>query len=240
MSTPAVELVGVTARYGEVLALDDVTLAVPAAQVTAVVGVNGSGKSTMFKLVMGAMNPWAGTVRVLGGSTDQARRAGLVAYVPQAHDVDWDFPLSVREVVATGRYGLLGMTRRLRPADRQAVEAALDDVGLGALAERQIGELSGGQRKRAFVARAIAQEAQVLLLDEPFAGVDSVSQDGITRVLKDLRARGRTVVVSTHELGTAPDLADHAVVLQRSLVFSGPAEQGLAPEVLARAFGVIR
>lgn len=240
MSTAAVELSGVTARYGQVLALDDVTLTMPAGRITAVVGVNGSGKSTMFKLVMGALSPWAGSVQVLGHSTAEARRAGLVAYVPQAHDVDWDFPVSVREVVATGRYGRLGLTRRLRPADRTAVESALDDVGLAALADRQIGELSGGQRKRAFVARAIAQEASVLLLDEPFAGVDTVSQDGITAVLKQLRKRGTSVVVSTHELGSAPDLADHAVVLHRSLVFSGPAAQGLAPEVLARAFGVVR
>jgi manganese transport system ATP-binding protein len=228
----------VVVRYREVVALDSVSLTVAPGRVTGLVGMNGSGKSTLFKTVVGAVRPERG--RVLVGDLDpaQARRRGVVAYVPQGEDVDWDFPLSVRDVVMTGRYGRQGFTRRARPADREAVDAALDRVGLTDLADRQIGRLSGGQRKRAFVARGIAQEAEVMLLDEPFAGVDKRSEATIVDLLRELAAGGRTVLVSTHDLHALPALADEAVLLLHRVVFQGPVAEALAPRRLARAFGL--
>lgn len=234
----ALDVQGLTVRYGDVLALDDVTVRLHPGRVTGLIGLNGSGKSTLMKAVMGMVRPRSGTVRVLGRTPADARRAGLVGYVPQSEDVDWTFPISVREVVTMGRYGRMGPLRRSRPADVAAVEAALDRVDLGALADRQVGELSGGQRKRVFVARCLAQEAPVLLLDEPFAGVDRPSETGITALLRGLVAEGRSVLVSTHDLGTLPALADDVVLLGTRVLATGRPDEVLAPHRLARVMGL--
>ena len=167
-----------------------------------------------------------------------ARKRGVVGYVPQSEDVDWAFPLCVRDVVMTGRYGHMGPTRRARPADRAAVADALERVELTELAGRQIGRLSGGQRKRVFVARAIAQGARTLLLDEPFAGVDKRSEATIVRLLHELAAQDCAVVVATHDLHALPQLAESVVLLRRHVLFHGPVAEGLAPEHLVRAFGL--
>jgi len=229
---------GVSVRYREIVALDDVHLAVAPGRVTALIGMNGSGKSTLFKSITGMVRPTSGSVTIGGQSPAIARRRGLVGYVPQSEDVDATFPVSVRDVVMMGRYGHLGITRRPRAADHAAVAAALARVELSDLGERQIGELSGGQRKRAFVARGIAQDARVLLLDEPFAGVDKKSEATIVRLLRELAADGRTVLVSTHDLHALPTLADEAVLLLRRVVFQGPVTEALRPELLGRAFGL--
>jgi manganese transport system ATP-binding protein len=234
----AVEVEDVTVRYGEVLALDGVTLALRAGRVCGLVGVNGSGKSTLFKAITGLLRPDRGAVRVRGGPSTSARRSGALAYVPQGEAVDWSFPVSVRDVVMSGRHGRLGFTRRPRRADHDAVDRALDRVGLTDLADRQIGRLSGGQRKRAFVARGIAQEARVLLLDEPFAGVDKRSEGTITRLLRELAGDGAAVLVSTHDLHALPDLADEAVLLMRRVLVHGPPREVLRPDNLVRAFGL--
>ncbi|KAA9088948.1 metal ABC transporter ATP-binding protein [Microbacterium radiodurans] len=234
----AIEITGVTVRYRDVLALDDVSLTVAPGRVTALIGMNGSGKSTLFKSITGLVRPAAGSVLLAGGSPAAARRRGLVGYVPQSEDVDWTFPVSVRDVVMMGRYGHLGITRRPRAADRAAVDEALERVELTDLADRQIGALSGGQRKRAFVARGIAQDARILLLDEPFAGVDKRSEATIVRLLRGLADAGRTVLVSTHDLHALPTLADEAVLLLRRVVFQGPVGEALEPANLARAFGL--
>lgn len=234
----SIEVDGVTVRYGEVRALDGVTLRVRPGTVTALIGMNGAGKSTLFKTVTGLIRPDRGEVRLDGVSPATARKRGLVGYVPQSEDVDWTFPVSVRDVVMMGRYGRLGPTRRPKAADRAAVDEALERVELTALADRQIGRLSGGQRKRAFVARGIAQDAPILLLDEPFAGVDKGSEATIVRLLRDLAADGRTVLVSTHDLHALPSLADEAVLLLHRVVFHGSVDDALAPERLARAFGL--
>ncbi|GGP66635.1 metal ABC transporter ATP-binding protein [Saccharothrix coeruleofusca] len=234
----AVEVDGVTVRYGDVLALDRVSLALGAGRVCGLVGVNGSGKSTLFKTITGLVRPERGAVRVRGGPPALARRGGTVAYVPQSEAVDWAFPVSVREVVMTGRHGGLGLTRRPRRVDHEAVDRALDRVGLTDLADRRIGGLSGGQRKRAFVARGIAQQARVLLLDEPFAGVDKRSEGTITRLLRELAADGAAVLVSTHDLRSLPDLADEAVLLMRRVLVHGSPQEVLRPDNLARAFGL--
>lgn len=229
---------GVSVRYDEVVALDDVSLTVERGRVTGLIGMNGSGKSTLFKTITGMVRPAAGTVTLDGGTPAAARRRGLLGYVPQSEDVDWSFPVSVRDVVMMGRYGHLGPTRRPRATDRDAVDEALERVELTHLADRQIGALSGGQRKRAFVARGIAQGSGILLLDEPFAGVDKKSEATIVRLLRELADDGRTVLVSTHDLAALPALADDAVLLLHRVVFQGSVADALRPENLARAFGL--
>lgn len=233
----AVTVRGLTVRYGDVLALDDVDLTVHAGRVCGLLGVNGSGKSTLFKSLMGTLRPDRGTITLLGAEPAVARKQGMISYVPQADAVDWAFPVSVTDVVTMGRYGRMGPMRRAKPVDRAAVADAIARVGLTELAGRQIGALSGGQRKRAFLARAIAQDASLLLLDEPFSGVDKGSEATIIDLLHALRDEGRTVVVSTHDLASVPELCDEAVLLQQRVVAQGSPRDVLTPDVLARAFG---
>lgn len=237
-TAPALDLRGVSVRYGEVTALDDVTLSIPTGSIYALVGMNGAGKSTLFGTIMGRVRPAVGKVQLFGGTPAAARRAGRVAFMPQSDDIDRDFPVSVGDVVMMGRYGHLGFTRRPRPVDRERVADALDRVDLGALIDRPIGALSGGQRKRAFVARALAQEADLLLLDEPFAGVDVVSEELIADVLAQLAAQGSTVLVSTHDLATLPDRAEKVILLARRIITVDAPAVALAPETLAQAFGL--
>lgn len=235
---PALTVTNVSVRYGSVPALADVSLTLEAGRVTALIGMNGSGKSTLFNTIMGRVRPVTGGVRVFGMTSLQARRAGLVAYLPQSEAIDWDFPVSVREVVMTGRFGMLGPTRRPRAIDREAVTEALERVGLPHLATRQIGELSGGQRKRVFLARSIAQEARLLLLDEPFAGVDKDSEVSLVSLLHTLRDEGRGILISTHDLAGVPELSDEVVLLRNRVLFHGSVEEALHPDMIVRAFGL--
>lgn len=234
----ALELRDVTVSYGEVLGLDGASVAIRPGRISGLIGMNGSGKSTLFKAVMGLVVPDSGTVSVMGVAPGVARKRGLVGYVPQNEEIDAHFPVSVADVVMMGRYGRMGFTRRPRPSDRAAVAEALERVELTEFADRQIGQLSGGQRKRAFVARGIAQGADVLLLDEPFAGVDKRSEATISRLLRELADDGRTVVVSTHDLRALPALCDEAVLLLRRVLAHGDPREVLRPEQLARAFGL--
>lgn len=236
--TAALELHNVSVSYGEIRALAGCSLSLRAGAVTGLIGMNGSGKTTLFNTVMGAVTASTGTVAVNGMSAARARSQGRVAYMPQSENVDWNFPVSVADVVMMGRYGHLGLTRRPRAQDRQAVADALARVGLTDLAMRHIGRLSGGQRKRAFIARAIAQEASLLLLDEPFAGVDSRSEATMVTLLRELAAKGAAVLVSTHDLQGLAELADDAALLLQRVLFHGPVEQALTPVNLARAFGL--
>lgn len=236
--TAAIDVQGTTVRYGDVLALDDVSLTVESGRVTSLIGMNGSGKSTLFKTIMGLVRPDRGSVLLDGIHPTRARKQGAVGYVPQSEDVDWAFPVSVRDVVMMGRYGHQGLTRRARPADHAAVDDALERVELTDYATRQIGQLSGGQRKRAFVARGIAQGAGIMLLDEPFAGVDKRSEATIVRLLRELADDGRTIFVSTHDLHALPQLADDAILLLRKVLFHGSVVDALRPENLALTFGL--
>lgn len=238
MSTPAIAVDEVTVHYGPVLALDHASFILEPGRICGLIGMNGSGKSTLFKAIMGMADPDFGTVAINGGTTVSARRSGVLGYVPQSEDVDWDFPLSVREVVMMGRYGHMGPLRLRKKADREAVDQALERVELTDYADRQIGQLSGGQKKRAFVARGIAQGATILLLDEPFAGVDKRTEATITRLLRELAAAGATVLVSTHDLHALPNLADEAILLMRKVLLQGSPEEVLQPENLALAFGL--
>jgi len=238
VSTPAIDVKGLTVHYGDLLALDAVTLQIQPGRVCALVGMNGSGKSTLFKSIIGLVRADRGQVLIHGRPPGVARSSGMAAYVPQREEVDPDFPLSVGEVVMTGRYPKMGWTRRPRQADHAAVQMALARVGLSDLAGRPIGHLSGGQRKRVFVARGVAQGASVLLLDEPFAGVDQHSQRAITQVLRELANDGVAIMIATHDLDSLPELADDAVLLMRTVLMHDVPVQVLRPENLARAFGL--
>lgn len=236
--TAAIQVDDVAVRYGDVIALEGVSLVVEPGRVTGLIGMNGSGKSTLFATIMGLRRPDRGSVLLDGRTPRDARRRGLVGYVPQSEAVDWNFPVSVYDVVMMGRYGHQGITRRARAVDRAAVASALERVELTEYADRQIGQLSGGQKKRAFLARAIAQGAGILLLDEPFTGVDKRSEATIVRLLKELAAGGDAILVSTHDLHALPELADEAVLLMRRVLFQGAVSEVLRPERLALAFGI--
>jgi manganese transport system ATP-binding protein len=238
MSTPAIAVENVTVHYGEVLALDSASLSLEHSRICGLVGMNGSGKSTLFKVIMGMVKPDSGRVLINGQPPVKMRKDAGIGYVPQSEDVDWAFPLSVRDVVMMGRYGHLGFTRRPRKADRDAVDHALERVELNEYADRQIGQLSGGQKKRAFVARGIAQGATMMLLDEPFAGVDKRSEATITRLLRELADNGATILISTHDLHALPQLCDEAVLLMRKVLMHGSPDTVLQPENLAMAFGL--
>jgi len=238
VTVPALQVDSVTVRYGPVLALHEATLAIQPGRVCGLVGMNGSGKSTLFKAIMGLVRPETGTVRIHGRTPAQARKAGVVGYMVQSEAIDWAFPLSVRDVVLTGRYGYMGPTRRPGGTDQRAVDDALERVELTDYQHRQIGQLSGGQRKRAFLARCIAQGADLLLLDEPFAGVDKRSEATISTLLRDLASSGATILVSTHDLHTLPELADEAILLMQTVLLHADPQTALQPQHLARAFGL--
>ncbi|WP_324380070.1 metal ABC transporter ATP-binding protein [Enterovirga sp.] len=235
---PSIEVEGLSAAYpGGARALRDVGFRIVGGRICGLVGPNGSGKSTLFKSIMGLLAPLAGRVRICGRDIAWARREGVVAYVPQLEEVDWTFPVSVRDVVTMGRQGRMGFLRIPSAIDRRIVEESLRRVGMEGFGERQIGELSGGQRKRVFLARALAQEASIILLDEPFTGVDRKTEEAIMLLLKGLRGEGRLLLVSTHDLAALPDLCDDVILLAHHLVAAGPVAETYTRENLARAFG---
>ena len=228
--------VTVTYRNGHT-ALHDATFQIPRGTITALVGVNGAGKSTLFKAIMGFVPAARGEITLLGRSVKQALRENLVAYVPQSEEVDWAFPVLVEDVVMMGRYGHMGFLRRPGAADRAAVDQALSRVGMQDLRHRQIGELSGGQRKRVFLARALAQDGQVILLDEPFTGVDVKTEEAIIRLLRELREEGRVMLVSTHNLGSVPEFCDRTVLVKGTVLAHGPTRDVFTRDNLEQAFG---
>lgn len=235
-----VDQVTVTYRNGHT-ALRDASFSVPRGSIAALVGVNGSGKSTLFKALMGFVRVGHGDIAILGQPVNRALRQNLVAYVPQSEEVDWSFPVLVEDVVMMGRYGHMGWLRRAKPRDRQIVDAALARVGMSEYRKRQIGELSGGQKKRVFLARAIAQEGKVILLDEPFTGVDVQTEARIITLLRELRDEGCTMLVSTHNLGSVSEFCDYTVMVKGTVLASGPTETTFTAENLELAFsGVLR
>ncbi len=236
--TPRIDVAGVTVTYANGhVALRDASFSLGAGSICALVGVNGSGKSTLFKAIMGLVVPAAGSVRIAGEPVAAALKRNLVAYVPQAEEVDWTFPVSVWDVVLMGRYGHMNFLRIPRAADRRIADEALARVGMGEFKERQIGELSGGQRKRVFLARALAQQGRVLLLDEPFTGVDVTTEAAIIALLRELRADGHIVLVSTHNLGSVPEFCDQVVLVNRTVLAAGPTAEVFTEQNLLHAFG---
>ncbi len=230
------EDVTVTYRNGHT-ALTQASFSVPKGTITALVGVNGAGKSTLFKAIMGFVPVAAGKVTILGLSVKEALKKNLVAYVPQAEEVDWTFPVLVEDVVMMGRYGHMNWLRIPTKRDHEMVDEALSRVNMTAFRKRQIGELSGGQRKRVFLARALAQEGQVILLDEPFTGVDVRTEEQIVELLGKLRDEGRVMLVSTHNLGSVPDFCDRTVFVKGTVIASGPTAETFTEANLERAFG---
>ena len=222
---------------GGTLALKDASFHLGPGTIAGLVGVNGAGKSTLFKAIMGFVTPSAGTVRIAGLTAREAQRRGLVAYVPQSEEVDWSFPVLVEDVVTMGRYGRMGFLRIPSREDRAKVDAALERVGMAAFRKRQIGELSGGQRKRVFLARALAQEGLVMLLDEPFTGVDVATEQAIVALLRELRDDGHLMLVSTHNLGSVPEFCDEVVLVRRTIVAAGPTAATFNQANLEKAFG---
>jgi manganese/iron transport system ATP-binding protein len=238
LGTEGIFAEGVTVTYRNGLtALTDASFQIPQGTITALVGVNGAGKSTLFKAIMGFVPVARGTIRLLGKPVRDALRQNLVAYVPQAEEVDWSFPVLVEDVVMMGRYGHMGFLRRPSATDRAKVDEAHSRVGLSDLRHRQIGELSGGQKKRVFLARALAQEGRIILLDEPFTGVDVKTEEQIITLLRTLRDEGHVMLVSTHNLGSVPDFCDRTVLVKGTVLAYGPTETTFTRDNLEHAFG---
>jgi manganese/iron transport system ATP-binding protein len=236
MSGLEVKDITVTYKNGHT-AIYDTSFKLPVGSITALVGVNGSGKSTLFKSIMGFVSLAKGSVEVLGMSAQKALKRNQVAYVPQSEDIDWNFPVLVKDVVMMGRYGHMGLLRLASKQDHQKVDLALARVGMSAFKHRQIGELSGGQKKRVFLARALAQESQVILLDEPFTGVDVQTEEQIMELLQELRLAGNIILVSTHNLGSVPAFCDRAVLINRTVLASGTTDKVFTQDNLQIAFG---
>lgn len=232
---PALSVRGLSVAYRDQPALWNISWTSPPAGLVAIVGPNGAGKSTLLKAALGLVPALAGEVRFFGQPLATARRR--IGYLPQRAAIDWDFPATALDVAAQGRYPRVGWFRPLPRAEREAARAALAEVGLADLADRPIGELSGGQQQRVLLARALAQEPDLFLLDEPFAGVDAATEDAILAVLHRLAAAGRCVIAVHHDLATVPRAFDHALLLNREVIAAGPAAAVLSPDNLARAYG---
>lgn len=232
----AVDNVSVTYNNAR-LALYNATCNVEPGTITALVGPNGSGKSTLFKSIMGFLQPSQGRVRVGGLPVQKAQKRQLMAYVPQSDEVDWNFPVSVFDVVMMGRYGYMNLLRIPGQKDRRLVMESLERVGMVEYRDRQIGELSGGQKKRAFLARALAQAGKVILLDEPFTGVDVKTEKGMIDLLLQLRTEGHTILISTHDLASISTFCDRVILLNRTILAEGNTEETFTPENLEMTFG---
>jgi manganese/zinc/iron transport system ATP- binding protein len=233
--TPAIEIHDLTVSYEKKPVLWDIDLSIPPGHLVAVVGPNGAGKSTLLKSILGLLAPASGHILALGKSaTDQRHHFG---YVPQRESIDWDFPVTVFDVVLMGRYGKLGLFKRPTKEDRGITLNAIRSVGLEDYANRQISQLSGGQQQRTFLARALAQEAEIYLMDEPFAAVDAATEKAIVEVLRSLRSKGSTVIAVHHDLQTIEEYFDWVVMLNLSLVAAGPVKTTFTPENLQRTYG---
>ncbi len=234
----SLEVADITVAYNNGnVALRDSSFTLHGGTICALVGVNGSGKSTLFKAIMGFLKPVRGSVRIDGASVQEAQRRNIVAYVPQSEEVDWTFPVSVWDVVMMGRYGGMNFMRIPRAEDRRVAQECLERVVMTEFKDRQIGELSGGQKKRVFLARALAQRGRIMLLDEPFTGVDVQTEAAIIELLRELRAEGHIMLVSTHNLGSVPEFCDQVVLVNRTVLAAGPTEEIFTEDNLTRAFG---
>jgi manganese/iron transport system ATP-binding protein len=238
MSEPLITLdnIGVTYPNGHT-ALTDVSVTLSSGTICGLIGVNGSGKSTLFKSMMGFIKPTTGSVSIKGIDVRKALRKNIVSYVPQTEEVDWNFPVLVEDVVMMGRYAHMGFLRIPSQHDKDAVDDALNRVNLFDLKKRQIGELSGGQKKRVFVARALAQGGQIILLDEPFTGVDVKTEESLIALFRTLSKEGRLIVVSTHNLGSVPSFCDDVMLIKNTLLAYGPVQTTFTEDNLTKAFG---
>lgn len=232
---PILDVHDVTVAYGRRPVLWDVDWTVKEPALVAIVGPNGAGKSTLLKAILGLVPLLSGQVRIFGQPVEQVR--GRLAYVPQRESVDWDFPATVFDVVLMGTYGRLGWFRRPGRAERQLAQQCLERLGLHGLEDRQIGELSGGQQQRVFLARALAQQAELYLMDEPLAGVDAATERIVVALLQELRQQGRTLLVVHHDLRTVPEWFEQVVLLNTRIIASGPTREVFTPENLSKTYG---
>ncbi len=235
MSKNVIEVEDLTVAYREKPVLWDVDLSVPEGVLMAIVGPNGAGKTTLIKAILNLVSTAAGQIKIYGKAPSEQRR--LVGYVPQRGSVDWDFPTSVKDVVMMGRYGSLGWMKRPGKTEQELTLQALDKVGMRRYAERQISQLSGGQQQRVFLARALVQDAQIYLMDEPFQGVDATTERAIVSLLQELRRSGKTVVVVHHDLQTVPEYFDWTALLNVRLIASGPVKEVFTEENLRQTYG---
>lgn len=233
LNRPILTLESVLVRFNGTPALDNISFELQPGERVAVVGPNGAGKSTLFNVISGVLRPNQGRIEVYGNAPG---RHICIAYVPQRSHVDWHFPVNVADVVMMGRVGKLGLFRWPRSQDWNLVNEALELVGMVHLARRQIGELSGGQQQRVFIARALAQEAELMLMDEPFTGLDVKSQDDVFGILEKLRERHVTIMVATHDLNLAAERFDRLMLLNQQIFGFGHAEEVFTPELLNRAY----
>lgn len=232
----AIVLENISVRYGETVALRDASIKIPHGTLFGVIGMNGAGKSTLFKVIMGLVQPTSGSVMVCERTPRAAQKIGCVAYAPQSELVDWDFPVSVFDVVMMGRYGSQNIFRTPTKADTHHVERALARVEMLEFKDRQIGELSGGQKKRVFIARALAQGADILILDEPFAGLDATRERALTELLLSLKAEGKTIILATHELTSLSEYCDHVALIKKTVLAYGKTSEVFTKELVSQAF----
>ncbi len=235
MATTALEIHDMTVAYHRRPVLWDIDLNLPEGKLVGIVGPNGAGKTTLIKAALGLVPLASGKVEIYGKSYREQRH--LVGYVPQRESVDWDFPVTVRDVVLMGTYGRLGWFRRPGQAERATADRCLEQVGMTPYANRQIRQLSGGQQQRVFLARALAQDAQIYFLDEPFSGVDAATEAAIVELLQTLRATGKTVLVVHHDLQTVRDYFDHVILLNMRLIACGPVATTFTNENLHKTYG---
>ncbi len=236
MKDIAIALENVNVRYGNNVALKDASIKIPYHSFTGVIGMNGAGKSTLFKAIMGLETPQTGTVTICGDDPKTAQKHGHVAYVPQSELVDWDFPVSVYDVVMMGRIGTQNIFKTSSKEDHAAVKNGLERVNMTAFKNRQIGELSGGQKKRVFVARALAQGADILLLDEPFAGLDATTEKSLIALLITLKDNGKTIILATHDLLSLPDTCDHVALVKSTVIAFGPTQEVFTRALVEKTF----
>lgn len=232
---PLLEVHDLTVSYHNKPVLWSIDFSLPNGVLTGIVGPNGAGKSTLIKTIMGLIEPSSGYVRLFGQELGKVRKK--VSYVPQRESVDWDFPASVFDVVLMGRYAKAGLFRSVSKADKEVAEECIRKVGLEAFSNRQISQLSGGQQQRVFIARALAQDADLYFMDEPFAGVDMATEADIIKILKEMREKGKTVVVVHHDLQSAVDYFDWMVMVNMHLVASGPTTEVFNQKTLQETYG---
>lgn len=237
MNEIGIDIENVTVAYHGKVALHSASLQLQPGTICGLVGMNGAGKSTLFKAIMGFVRPNTGRVLINGLPIRKVQKRNLVAYVPQSEEVDWNFPVNVYDVVMMGRYGYMNLLRIPGAIDKQAVRESLERVEMWQMRDRQIGELSGGQKKRTFFARALTQQAKVLLLDEPFAGVDIKTEKMMINLLMELRQTGHIILVSTHDLESITTFCDQVVLINRSILAYGNTSEVFTEENLSRTFG---
>ena len=226
-----------TVKFNNKTILENINLTLGGSKIIALVGANGAGKSTLFKSIMGIINPKDGNIIINGKNPKDALKNNLISYVPQIEEVDWNFPLIVEELVMMGRYNHMNIFRKVSIKDKRIVKESLDFVQMNEFKNSQIGELSGGQKKRIFIARALAQESKILLLDEPFSGVDINTEESLSMLFRSLVDRGCLIIVSTHNLGSVPRFCDEVILLDKKLLAYGPVKKIFTEDNLKKTFG---